>query len=400
MSGGNSSWIERSEQVFITTYSRFPTVLVKGQGCELEDADGRKYLDFLAGIAVCSLGHCHPEVTRVICEQASKLVHVSNLFHTQPQTELAELLVAHSFADRVFFGNSGAEANEAAIKLARKYSGDGRYEIISLTGSFHGRTLATVAATGQPKFHEGFEPLPAGFQHAGFGDLAALEKLISPRTCAILCEPLQGESGVRPLEKEYLAEIRRLCDVHGLLLIFDEVQTGIGRTGTLFAYEQLGVIPDILTSAKALANGLPIGAMLTSEAIAASFSVGSHASTFGGNPVSAAAAVATMKVMLADGFLAEVRSKGDYLAGKLNGLAAKYPELAEGRRGLGLIQGLVLTATGIKQGQVIVQKLFERGVLINFAGNAVLRFIPPLVVSRHEIDILIRELDGVLSELV
>jgi len=398
MNTGNSSWIERSNKVFIATYSRFPTVLVKGQGCVLEDADGRKYLDFLAGIAVCSLGHCHPEVTRAICDQAAKLVHVSNLFHTQPQTELAELLVANSFADRVFFGNSGAEANEAAIKLARKHSGAERFEIISLVGSFHGRTLATVAATGQPKFHQGFEPLPAGFLHAEFGDIAALEKLVSPRTCAILCEPLQGESGVRPLAKEYLAKIRRLCDENGLLLIYDEVQTGIGRTGTLFAYEQLGVVPDILTSAKALANGLPIGAMLTTDEIAASFTVGSHASTFGGNPVSAAAAVATMKVMLADGFLAEVRSKGEYLAEKLSGLAAKYPGLAIGQRGLGLIQGLVLTAAGIEQGQAIVQKLFERGVLINFAGNAVLRFIPPLVVTRDEIDILTGELDLVLSE--
>jgi acetylornithine aminotransferase/acetylornithine/N-succinyldiaminopimelate aminotransferase len=399
MSGGNSSWIARSNQVFIETYNRFPTVLVKGQGCVLEDADGKRYLDFLAGIAVCSLGHCHPAVTSAICEQAAKLLHVSNLFHTQPQTELAELLVAHSFADRVFFGNSGAEANEAAIKLARKYSGEDRFEIISLAGSFHGRTLATVAATGQPKFHQGFEPLPAGFLHAEFGETAALEKLISPRTCAILCEPLQGESGVRPLEKKYLAEIRRLCDDNGLLLIFDEVQTGIGRTGTLFAYEQLGVVPDILTSAKALANGLPIGAMLTTAEIAASFTVGSHASTFGGNPVAAAAGVATMKIMLADGFFAEVRGKGEYLAEKLSGLAAKHPKFTTGQRGLGLIQGLVLTQAGIEQGLAIVQKLFERGVLINFAGNAVLRFIPPLIVSRDEIDTMIEAVDQVLSEL-
>ena len=400
MSNGNSSWIERSNNVFIGTYSRFPTVLVEGRGCKLVDADGRQYLDFLAGIAVCSLGHCHPEVTRAICQQAGKLVHVSNLFHTQPQTELAELLVANSFADRVFFGNSGAEANEAAIKLARKYSGEERFEVISLAGSFHGRTLATVAATGQPKFHQGFEPLPAGFLHADFGDITSLERLISPRTCAVLCEPLQGESGVRPLEKEYLGKIRRLCDANGLLLIFDEVQTGIGRTGTLFAYEQLGVVPDILTSAKALANGLPIGAMLTTEEIAASFTVGSHASTFGGNPVSAAAAVATLKVMLAEGFLEEVRSKGDYLADKLSDLACRYPKLASGQRGLGLIQGLVLTETGRDHGQAIVQKLFDRGVLINFAGNAVLRFIPPLVVSRNEIDIMSGELDQVLAELV
>ena len=400
MSNGNSSWIERSNKVFIGTYNRFPTVLLQGEGCWLVDADGRKYLDFLAGIAVCSLGHCHPEVTRAICEQAGKLIHVSNLFHTQPQTELAELLVANSFADQVFFGNSGAEANEAAIKLARKYSGAERYEIISLAGSFHGRTLATVAATGQPKFHQGFEPLPAGFLHADFGDIASLEKLISPRTCAVLCEPLQGESGVRPLERKYLEKIRHLCDTNGLLLIFDEVQTGIGRTGTLFAYEQLGVVPDILTSAKALANGLPIGAMLTTREIATSFTVGTHASTFGGNPVSAAAAVATLKIMLADGFLEGVRRKGEYLAEKLSDIAVKYPELACGQRGLGLIQGLVLTETGRRLGQAIVQKLFERGVLINFAGNAVLRFIPPLIVSRAEIDIMARELDQVLAELV
>jgi acetylornithine aminotransferase/acetylornithine/N-succinyldiaminopimelate aminotransferase len=399
MSDGNSSWIERSNKVFIATYSRFPAVMVKGQGCKLEDADGREYLDFLAGIAVCSLGHCHPDVSRAICEQASKLVHVSNLFHTQPQTELAELLVAHSFADRVFFGNSGAEANEAAIKLARKYSGKDRFEIISLAGSFHGRTLATVAATGQPKFHQGFEPLPVGFLHAAFGDMAALEQLVSERTCAILCEPLQGESGVKPLGKEYLRKIRGLCDEKGLLLIFDEVQTGIGRTGKLFAYEHMDVVPDILTSAKALSNGMPIGAMLTTDRIAEAFTVGSHASTFGGNPVSAAAGVAVLKVMLSEGFLDDVESKGNYLAEKLADIASMHPEYACGQRGLGLIQGLVLTAAGIEQGQAIVQKFFERGILINFAGNEVLRFIPPLVVSRAEIDLLIRELDQVLSEL-
>ncbi|MDX1776444.1 MAG: acetylornithine transaminase [Desulfobulbales bacterium] len=399
MTGNNSSWMNRSDKVFINTYSRFPAVMVSGQGCVLEDADGRKYLDFLAGIAVCSLGHCHPEVTRAICEQAGRLVHVSNLFHTIPQVELAELLVKNSFADRVFFGNSGAEANEAAIKLARKYSEAGRYEIISLSGSFHGRTLATVAATGQPKFHQGFEPLPAGFLHAEFGDMKALEQLVSERTCAILCEPLQGESGVKPLGKDYLQRIRKLCDEKGLLLIFDEVQTGMGRTGKLFAYEHMGVVPDILTSAKALANGMPIGAMLTKDRIAEAFTVGSHASTFGGNPVSAAAGAAVLKVMLSEGFLADVKNKGDYLAEKLADIAVRHPEYAAGQRGLGLIQGLILTPAGREKGQAMVQKLFERGVLINFAGNEVLRFIPPLTVSRDEIDILIRELEKVISEL-
>jgi acetylornithine aminotransferase/acetylornithine/N-succinyldiaminopimelate aminotransferase len=395
----NKSWIERSSKVFIPTYNRFPVTMVSGSGCRLQDGDGREYLDFLAGIAVCSLGHCHPAVTEAICTQARKLVHVSNLFHTGPQTELAELLIEHSFADRVFMANSGAEANEAAIKLARKYSGADRFEIISLEGSFHGRTLATVTATGQPKFHEGFEPLPAGFRYAPFGDIAALEQAITPETCAILCEPIQGESGVRPLKQEYLNGIRELCRKHGLLLIFDEVQTGMGRTGTLFAYEQCGITPDIMTLAKALGNGMPIGAMLTTEKIGAAFTPGTHASTFGGNPVAAAAGVAAVKTMLEEGFLAEVRAKGDYFTEKLNELAGRHQHLAIKARGAGLLQGLVLTEAGIEHGPAIVDKLFQQGILINFAGNAVLRFIPPLVVSREEIDTVIDALDAVLAEL-
>ncbi|HFQ88666.1 MAG TPA: aspartate aminotransferase family protein [Desulfobulbus sp.] len=399
MSGGNAMWMARGEQVFIGTYSRFPAAMVRGEGCWLTDADGRRYLDFLAGIAVCSLGHCHPAVTEAVCRQAGELMHVSNLFHTRPQIELAELLVANSFADRVFMANSGAEANEAALKLARIHSGEGRYEVISLAGSFHGRTLATVAATGQPRFHQGFEPLPEGFVHAGFGDPAEVERLVSDRTCAILCEPLQGESGVRPLEPSYLAAIRQICDRHGLLLIFDEVQTGLGRTGTLFAYEQLGVTPDIMTLAKALGNGLPIGAMLTTEEIAASLGVGTHASTFGGNPVAAAAAVAVLREMLADGFLAGVRERSDYFVGRLREVADRFPDLATGVRGRGMLLGLVLTERGIGLGAEIVQRLFDRGVLINFAGNRVLRFIPPLIVGREEIDLLIDRLAEVLAEL-
>ncbi|MBV5317417.1 MAG: acetylornithine transaminase [Desulfobulbaceae bacterium] len=395
----NAEWSARGNKVFIGTYSRFPAAMVKGSGCRLWDADGKEYLDFLAGIAVCSLGHCHPKVTEAICRQAASLVHVSNLFHTPPQIELAELLVAHSFADRVFMANSGAEVNEAAIKLARIHSGPGKYEIISLEGSFHGRTLAAVAATGQPRFHQGFEPLPQGFVHAPFGDPQALEALITPQTCAILCEPLQGESGVRPLTPDYLLAIRRICDRHGLLLIFDEVQTGLGRTGTLFAHEQLGVTPDIMTLAKALGNGLPIGAMLTTETIAASLTVGTHASTFGGNPVAAAAAVEVLRIMLADGFLESVRDKSRYLVEKLEGVATRYPHLATGVRGRGLLLGLVLTEKGIEQGMTIVQQMFEQGALINFAGNRVLRFVPPLVVSREEIDQLIAKLCLVLDDL-
>lgn len=395
---GNTYWVEKSGNLFVPTYARFPVAMVAGSGCLLKDADGREYIDFLSGIAVCSLGHCYKPVTDAICEQAGRLLHVSNLYHTLPQTELAELLVSHSFADRVFMANSGAEVNEAAIKLARKHGGAGRYEIISLSGSFHGRTLAAVTATGQPKFHDGFEPLPAGFQYAPFGDLDALESLIGPQTCAVLCEPLQGEGGVRPLGLEYLHGIRDLCDRYGLLLIFDEVQTGMGRTGTLFAYEQSGVVPDVMTLAKALGNGLPIGALLTTEAVAATLGPGTHASTFGGNPVSCAAALVVMKTMLAEGFLDGVRQKGSYFADKLNSLAMEYPGLASGTRGLGLLQGLVLTEKGVGHGAEIVRRMFEEGFLINFAGNAVLRFVPPLVVSREEIDSLVRTLGRVLSE--
>lgn len=395
----NSEWIERGEQVLIHTYRRFPAAMVRGEGCRLWDENGREYLDFLSGIAVCVLGHCQPEVTRAIRNQAGELVHVSNLFYTRPQIELAELLVRNSFAERVFFANSGAEANEAAIKLARIYSAPGKYEIISLLGSFHGRTLAAVAATGQPHFHRGFEPMPEGFINAEFGDLQALEALISPQTCAILCEPIQGESGVRPLSQEYLQGIRALCDRHGLLLIFDEVQTGLGRTGTLFAHEQLGVTPDIMTLAKALGSGLPLSAMLTTEKIAAAFTPGTHAATFGGNPVSCAAGVVVLRQLLAPGFLEAVRDTGAYFMAELQGLAGKFPQFASGARGRGLLLGLTLTEKGIAHGAEIVNRMFERGLIINFTGNQVLRFVPPLIVTRNDIDTLIRELEAVFAEL-
>ena len=395
----NNDWIKRGEKVFIGTYNRFPAAMVRGEGCRLTDDDGREYLDFMAGIAVCSLGHCHPAVSEAVCHQAAELMHVSNLFHTRPQIELAEMLVANSFADKVFMGNSGAEANEAAIKLARIHSEEGRYEVISLSGSFHGRTLATVAATGQPKFHQGFEPLPTGFVHANFGDSAEVEQLINERTCAVICEPLQGESGVRPLSREYLKALRILCDKHNLLMIFDEVQTGIGRTGTLFAYEQLGVVPDIMTIAKALGNGLPIGAMLTTNEIASSFGVGSHASTFGGNPVAAAAGVAVLKTILADGFLEEVGKTSEYLVIQLDKIVDAFPELASGVRGMGMLLGLVLTEKGIKHGTDIVNKMLEKGVLINFAGMRVLRFIPPLTVNKEEIDLMIDRLQEVMAAI-
>jgi len=392
-------WIEKAERLFMTTYTRFPAVMVEGKGCRLTDSQGREYLDFLSGIAVANLGHCHPAVTRAVAEQLERLVHVSNLFYTTPQVELAELLVSHSFADRVFFANSGAEANEAAFKLARKAAGPDRYEIISLEGSFHGRTLAAVAATGQSKFHEGFEPLPAGFSHAPFGDLDALASMITGETCAILVEPIQGESGVRPLPLEYLRGIRELCDRHGLLLIFDEVQVGMGRTGTLFAYQQFGVEPDILTLAKALGGGLPIGAVLAREEISRAFTPGSHASTFGGGPVVCAAAVAVLRELLAEGFLDSVREKGAYLNRRLCELAARFPNLAASARGMGMIQALVLTEEGRARGAEMVKELFANGLIANFAGNAVIRLAPPLVVSREEIDQGISILASVLASM-
>ncbi|HET98717.1 MAG TPA: acetylornithine transaminase [Desulfurivibrio alkaliphilus] len=398
MTSANDQWVTRGERVLMQTYGRLPVTMVRGAGCKLYDAEGREYLDFVAGIAVCNLGHCHPQVTAAVREQVEKLVHVSNLYHTQPQIELAELLVNNSFADRVFFCNSGAEANEAAIKLARKASPEGKYEIISLAGSFHGRTLATVAATGQAKFHQGFEPLPSGFVHAPFGDIEALRGLIGPATCAVLCEPLQGEGGVRPLSPTYLRAIRELCDQHGLLLLFDEVQVGMGRTGTLLAHEQLGVTPDIMTLAKGLGNGLPIGAMLAGERVAAAFTPGSHASTFGGNPVACAAALATLRVLLAPGFLAAVAAKGEYLATRLQELARQYPQRAVEVRGMGLIQGLVLSEGIREQGLAMVRRLFAQGLLLNFAGNTALRFIPPLVVSHEEIDRAVAMVAAVLRE--
>jgi acetylornithine/N-succinyldiaminopimelate aminotransferase len=395
----NKKLQERGDRVFIGNYLRYPAAMVKGSGCRLVDAEGKEYLDFLSGIAVCSLGHSHPAVTEAICRQAAQLVHVSNLYYTEPQVELAELLVQNSFGEKIFFCNSGAEANEAAIKLARIYSAKEKYKILSLSESFHGRTLATVAATGQPKFHAGFEPLPAGFQSVPFGDLQALEAAIDEQTCAILCEPLQGEGGVRPIEPDYLRGIRELCDKHGLLLIFDEIQTGIGRTGSLFAYEQLGVTPDILTMAKALGNGLPIGALLTSTAISKAFVPGTHASTFGGNPVACAAGVATLKIMLADGFFERVRDTGAYFQKELEKLAEKFPALLTSARGRGLIVGAVLTPEGVAVGGDIVNRMFARGFLMNFAGNAVLRFLPPLIVTKEEIDRLLLALAEVLAEL-
>lgn len=389
---------ELSHHNIFNTYARLPLTLVRGEGCRLWDDTGREYLDFLAGIAVCNLGHCHPEVTRALSDQAARLVHVSNLFYTEPQTRLAAELTRLSFADKVFFCNSGAEANEAALKLARKYSrdryGPGRFHIISMTDSFHGRTLATLSATGQEKVHKGFEPLVEGFTYVGFNDLSAVEAAITVQTCAVMVEPIQGEGGVNVPSPGYLKALRELCDRHDLLLLFDEVQTGMGRTGSLFAYEQEGMTPHVMTLAKALGNGLPIGAMLATDQVARAFVPGTHASTFGGTPLVSAAAGRVLELIADPGFLGRVREVGAYLFESVRALQARHPVIVH-VRGRGLMVGAELSIPG----QGIVDKCLERGAIINCAHNTVLRLVPPLVVGKSEIDALIQILDGVLNEV-
>src|SRR5512145_3497309 len=305
-----------ADQNIMNTYRRVPIALVKGEGARVWDANGKEYLDFVAGIAVCNLGHSHPNVVKAIRSQVKNLMHVSNLYYTRPQAEVAHLLTKHSFADKAFFCNSGAEANEAAIKLARKYAhehmGPDKFELITMKDSFHGRTMATITATGQEKFQFGFTPLLDGFKYVPFNDPAALEAAITPKTCGVMLEPIQGEGGVIIPDAQYLARVREICDRHKLLMIIDEVQTGIGRTGKLFAYEYSGIKPDIMTLAKALGNGFPVGAMLATDEIAKAFSPGNHASTFGGNLLAMAAAKATISTMLDEGVLENCQKMGDY----------------------------------------------------------------------------------------
>jgi len=393
----SNSWIERGNKHVAPTYGRYPLVAARGEGCRLWDIDGKEYLDFLAGVAVNNLGHCHPRVVEALQQQASQLLHCSNYYHIPSQIELAELLCENSFADRVFFCNSGVEANEAAIKLARKYSvdkhGAGRGEIVTALASFHGRTLAGISATGQQKVKDGFAPLLPGFRHVPYGDLEALSTAIHPECCAIMLEPVQGEGGVNIVPKGYLKEVRELCDRHDLLLIFDEIQTGCGRTGSLFAYQQEGVEPDIMTLAKALAGGPPIGAMLSREEIASSLGPGTHGSTFGGNPLVTAAGVAALKVLLEEDVLENCRQMGDYFREQLEVLGQKYAFIRE-IRGRGLILGMELTIDG---GEIVKQAL-GRGLLINCTVGKVLRFVPPLIVTRDEIDQAVKILDGILKE--
>jgi acetylornithine aminotransferase len=381
------------------TYARQPISIVRGRGSKVYDMEGREYFDFVCGIAVNILGHGHPDLVQAIQRQAAQLIHVSNLYYTEPQVKLAQTLVDHSFADRVFFCNSGAEANEASIKLSRRYGhekhGAGRFEIITMKNSFHGRTLATIAATGQEKFQKGFEPLMPGFVYAPFNDFGAIEAMISEKTAAIMLEPIQGEGGVHVADREYLKNLRELCTQKDILLIFDEVQTGMGRTGTLFAYEQLGVEPDIMTLAKGLGGGMPIGACLAKESIAAVFTPGTHASTFGGNPLACAAALAVCRVLLEGRVLDQAKRMGEYLVKGLVDCKDRHRVVRE-VRGLGLLQGMEL----VIDANAVVGDCLTRGVLVNATSERVLRFVPPLVITQHEIDKLIETLTAIFNHRV
>jgi predicted acetylornithine/succinylornithine family transaminase len=388
--------IENSEKYLMNTYARLPVAFVRGEGTRLYDSDGKEYIDFLAGLAVCNLGHSHPAVTAAVCGQAEKLVHTSNFFHIEQQTGLARRLAERSFADRVFFCNSGAEANEAALKLARRWAGDhrrGAFEIITTEGSFHGRTAFSLAVTGQEKFKAGFEPLVPGVVTVPYDDPEAVESAVTERTAAVIVEPIQGEGGVRVPSPTYLSDLRKICNQNGILLILDEVQTGMGRTGTLFAYEASGIEPDIMTLAKALGNGFPIGAALAVEEVASAFGPGSHGATFGGNFIACAAAQVVLDEM-SEEFLAKVRETGDYFKGRLAETAAGHDCVMEVRG-----RGLHLAAVLDRPAKKAVDYCLEKGMIINCAADTVLRFVPPLTVTRQDIDFLIPVLDEALSGL-
>lgn len=392
MNGANSA------NHVMQTYGRWPVTMVRGEGVWLYDSEGKKYLDFTAGIAVTGLGHAHPEIAKVIAEQAGTLLHCSNLYHIPGQIELANKLAELSCCDKVFFCNSGAEAVEASIKMARRYAyekyGSGRHEIITFQHSFHGRTMGALTATCQAKYQEGFGPLVPGFRYAKPGDLASVKSLISNKTCAVLLEPVQGEGGVRPFAKEFLQSLRSLCDEYGVLLILDEVQTGVGRTGTFFAYEQFGIEPDIVTLAKGLANGVPIGAVLAKQHVADVMVPGSHASTFGGNPLASAAGTATVEILLRDKVMENVKQMGAYLTDRLQKLVDVCPAAQE-VRGMGLLVGLSLD----RPAGDVVKTCLEKGLLLTVAGGNAVRFTPPLTVTREEIDQAVAIVEETLTEL-
>ena len=390
-----SSMMKASDRVIANTYQRFPVVFTKGEGCMLWDENGKAYTDFIAGIAVCNLGHAHQRLAGVVARQARTLWHVSNLYYTIPQADLARWLVDNSFADRVFFANSGAEANEAAIKLARRYFSDRgqgeRYRIVTMDQSFHGRTMATLSATGQAKIKKGFDPVLQGFDQVPFDDADAVRRMIGDDTCAVMVEPVQGEGGVRCPGRGYLKALRQICDEAGVLLIFDEIQTGMGRTGKLLAYEHYDIAPDIMTLAKALGNGLPIGAMLARESVAAAFGIGSHASTFGGTPIVTAVALETCRILKEEGVIATAETTGRYFKDRLIWLKQRHGCIQE-VLGMGLLLGIKIDRVG----RPIVVDCLEAGFLINCIQDTILRFAPPLIISGEQIDALVKHLDEIL----
>ena len=394
----NQKIVKLTSQHVAQTYGRYPIALVRGKGTKVWDASGKKYIDFVTGLAVDNLGHCPPAVVNAIRKQAGKLLHVSNLYHIEPQSQLAADLTRLSFADKFFFCNSGTEANEAAIKLARKWFDDNgqpeRHEIITMNNSFHGRTMASLSATAQKKYHAGFDPLLPGFKYVPFNSIQAIKKATTRKTCAVLVEPIQGEGGVNLADKAYFKALRRLCDEKKILLIFDEVQTGFGRTGPLFAYESYGMKPDMITLAKALGGGMAIGAMGGTNRVMKSLVPGTHAATFGGNPLACAASLASLKAITKNGFLQKASSTGDYFLEQLYKLKKNF-SIVRDARGAGLMLALELDRPGV----AVVTKCMAEGLLINCIQPNTLRFLPPLIITRKEINLLIKTLSKILSKM-
>ncbi|WP_251441483.1 acetylornithine transaminase [Veillonella intestinalis] len=387
--------INHDKQDYFPVFARYDIVLDHGEGPYLYDTNGKQYLDYLAGIAVNIVGHNYPPLVKAIAEQASKMIHCSNLYYTEVQAQAAAKLKALSGMDKVFFANSGAEANEGAIKLARKYAtakDPEKIQIISALHSFHGRTIATLTATGQEKYHQGFGPLPAGFDYVPYGDINALTAKVTDKTCAILLEAIQGEGGVHIPSANYLKEVKTLCEKYDVLLIIDEIQAGMGRTGTFFAYQQFGIQPDIVTLAKGLAGGVPIGAFLSTNKLAHTFKAGDHGSTFGGNPLACAAANAVLTAIETEQLMANATTVGKYLLEQLSHLKTQYPTLITDVRGKGLMVGVELT----KPGRDIVNHCLQKGLIINCTANTVLRFVPPLTITKEHVDQLITVLNDVL----
>jgi predicted acetylornithine/succinylornithine family transaminase len=386
-------------KLLLDNYRRAPVVMSRGEGCALWDADGRRYLDMTAGIAVCVLGHGNPGLTQALAAQAARLHHTSNLYYIEAQVRLAEALARRAFQGKAFFCNSGTEANEAALKIARRYQvvvrqEPERIELVSCDNSFHGRTMGALSVTGQPKYRQGFGPLVPGVQFIPFGDLAAARRAIGDKTCALIIEPIQAEGGINLPPPGYLQELRRLCTERGALLILDEVQTGVGRTGTFYAFEREAMVPDVITLAKGLAGGIPMGAMLASEEVSRAFEPGTHAATFGGNPLACAAALYIQQAIDDQNLLARCQEMGAHLSSSLLRLAERRRPRIRGARGRGLLQGVVLEG----EAAPVVAKAREHGLLVSAAGANVVRFVPPLIVSRAEIDEAVAKLDAVLAD--